>query len=512
MLKAPNHGLRHSRSWLFAALAIALIVGALTTTATAQDLDSALDDPPSSRIVNGVVAELGDVPHQVAILEDGEPVCGGSIVGPTTVVTAAHCVLTGPTYQIRAGVLDENDPSGQDRFVARVVSHPAFARTGTPDVAVLQLASALDFNEVVAPVGLATADDVVAGSIATISGWGALAEPPSDGPGEYPGVLLRATAVIQSDAECSAVLTEFVPALEVCTTSMPSGPCFGDSGGPLTVGSGSDLRLVGAVSWGRICGSTFPSVYADIAATSDWIIANATETLSGTLEGTTSPTTCNGRAVTVDLASGDVPTSGPDVIAGTSGDDIIGGGDGDDVICGFGGNDIIYGQAGDDTIIGGNGDDKLRGGAGNDVIRGGDGADDLSGSTGDDEVYGGAGDDVKVRGGTGVDIVDGGSGNDALVAGNGGEDRVFGGDGNDKVTGGPRPDQVAGQDGNDEVRGNKGADVLLGGNGDDMIFGGPQPDQIDGGAGTDTCNGGTNDGAVDNDAATGCEGTLVNIP
>lgn len=212
---------------------------------------------------------------------------------------------------------------------------------------------------------------------------------------------------------------------------------------------------------------------------------------------------CAGRAVTVDLALGQLPTSGDDVIVGTSGSDFIAASSGDDIICGGGGADQIWGQAGNDTVYGGDGDDKIRGGDGDDELRGGPGADDLNGGRDDDAVYGEAGADTKVRGGTGDDIVDGGDGDDVLVAGNGGADTVVGGAGNDVlVTGGPRPDTVIGGPGNDVLKGHKGADSLFGEAGNDELLGGAQPDTLDGGSGFDTCNGGS-----ELATATGCEVT-----
>lgn len=222
--------------------------------------------------------------------------------------------------------------------------------------------------------------------------------------------------------------------------------------------------------------------------------------------GSSTEVDCGSVVATVNLALGQVPTNGNDVIVGTPGPDVIAAGDGDDVICGLGGNDIIFGQNGNDIIHGGEGDDKLRGGNGNDTIHGDNGADNVAGGRDDDFVYGDAGDDPIVRGNTGDDLVDGGPGNDALVAGNGGSDTVIGGPGDDKVTGGPRPDTVSGGSGQDEVKGNKGADIITGDDGNDILKGGPQPDTIDGGGGTDDCNGGTTgDDAVEGDSAVNCE-------
>ncbi|MFN3218723.1 MAG: RCC1 domain-containing protein [Acidimicrobiales bacterium] len=72
------------------------------------------------------------------------------------------------------------------------------------------------------------------------------------------------------------------------------------------------------------------------------------------------PRRCRGRAATVDLALGQTPTRGDDVIVGSGGDDVINGLGGDDIICGGGGND---------RLIGGPGRDTCRGGPGNDTVR-----------------------------------------------------------------------------------------------------------------------------------------------
>lgn len=45
-----------------------------------------------SRIVNGEIVDIEDVPYYVAMLNQGEFGCGGSIIGKQWVLTAAHCV------------------------------------------------------------------------------------------------------------------------------------------------------------------------------------------------------------------------------------------------------------------------------------------------------------------------------------------------------------------------------------------------------------------------------------
>lgn len=47
----------------------------------------------SARIVGGDFAEKNQFPHQVAIIYKEKLICGGSILNPFWVVTAAHCMV-----------------------------------------------------------------------------------------------------------------------------------------------------------------------------------------------------------------------------------------------------------------------------------------------------------------------------------------------------------------------------------------------------------------------------------
>jgi len=49
-------------------------------------------DAPWVRVVGGVNANSGDAPYQIAMLRSGSFICGGSLIGPSKVLTAAHCV------------------------------------------------------------------------------------------------------------------------------------------------------------------------------------------------------------------------------------------------------------------------------------------------------------------------------------------------------------------------------------------------------------------------------------
>lgn len=45
-----------------------------------------------SQIVGGLKAKKGQFPWQVLIQMDGQYLCGGSLIDPEWVLTAAHCV------------------------------------------------------------------------------------------------------------------------------------------------------------------------------------------------------------------------------------------------------------------------------------------------------------------------------------------------------------------------------------------------------------------------------------
>ena len=90
------------------------------------------------RIVGGTVAGAGDNPFQVALLRASQPnnaaaqFCGGTLVRPNMVVTAAHCsdFVTAPQVQVLTGtqLLDGTGDSAQ-RGAHR---HPPGAGTATP--------------------------------------------------------------------------------------------------------------------------------------------------------------------------------------------------------------------------------------------------------------------------------------------------------------------------------------------------------------------------------------------
>src|SRR5262245_10153080 len=112
---------------------------------------TALSAPPGvgaaprarSSIVGGSAANPAQWPYAVAIFRKGHLHCTGSVIGPTKVLTAGHCVagfnlanfqviVSRPNLRVRVG--------GQIIGVSSGRVHPDFEQTGLHDVAVLNLA------------------------------------------------------------------------------------------------------------------------------------------------------------------------------------------------------------------------------------------------------------------------------------------------------------------------------------------------------------------------------------
>ena len=136
-----------------------------------------------------------------------------------------------------------------------------------------------------------------------------------------------------------------------------------------------------------------PPTATPIPATPTPVAPTATPAPPTPVPTTPAAATCDGRAVTVDLRSGAMPTEEDDVILGTNGEDTIDGLGGDDTVCALGGDDTVTGGPGNDVLLGGDGDDNLNGGDGNDIVHGDDGNDQLQGGLGIDYIFGGEGDD-----------------------------------------------------------------------------------------------------------------------
>ncbi|WP_128434779.1 trypsin-like serine protease [Streptomyces cyaneus] len=188
--------------------------------------------------------------------------CGGAVVAPTKILTAAHCVKGYDWHGYGAVVtgtaqLPTTDDAGNTDLHGGTVTlphrqwnHPSYSATTIDnDIAVITLANPVQAT----PIRMTTSGDTAsyaAGTSAKVYGWGRTSSTTQD----VSETLKTATLPVQSDSTCAGYYgSEFIKGHMVCAGQPASGSdsgttsaCNGDSGGPLVVNG----RIVGVVSWG----------------------------------------------------------------------------------------------------------------------------------------------------------------------------------------------------------------------------------------------------------------------
>lgn len=133
------------------------------------------------RIVNGeAVINPGTYPWQVILIVNGRFTCGGSLISPDFVLTAAHCVYKYDSENVIA-ILGRhnysqfyNEPNEQKRSVSKIHIHPDFnVSMLNNDVALLQLEAEVELTDFVSSVCLPNSEEEDFAHVwAIASGWG----------------------------------------------------------------------------------------------------------------------------------------------------------------------------------------------------------------------------------------------------------------------------------------------------------------------------------------------------
>ncbi|XP_028171765.1 trypsin-like [Ostrinia furnacalis] len=218
------------------------------------------------RIVGGTEVDITNIPYQVMY----GLYCGGSLIAPIWVLTAAHCrdkekfVLAGATRRSQATRYKVCAHFIHPRWDDENKIHPQDF-----DYQLVLLETPVPVTPSSRPIAIGNVEEVTPGAVVSVSGWGYTRAKER----HMQEILRRVYVPIMSHDQCVSLPNQNYRTISprmFCAGFIngTKDSCQGDSGGP-AVHNG---KLIGLVSFGVGCAQKDqPGVYSNVPQVRDWI-------------------------------------------------------------------------------------------------------------------------------------------------------------------------------------------------------------------------------------------------